>query len=81
MNVRRSALIRLERGPFRRVDGDWRVRALAAEACKVEFDLSCEFGDTLVDRAAGRLFDGIADRIIDGLAQRAERGTPLVEPH
>jgi ribosome-associated toxin RatA of RatAB toxin-antitoxin module len=73
--------VRLERGPFRRFDGDWRVTSLAPEACKVEFDLSYEFAGALVDRAAGRLFDGIADRIIDAFAQRAERFAPVMQPH
>jgi ribosome-associated toxin RatA of RatAB toxin-antitoxin module len=73
--------VRLDRGPFRRFDGDWRVTPLALEACKVEFDLHYEFAGVLVDRAAGRLFDGIADRIIDAFAQRAERLAPAALPH
>lgn len=65
--------VRLDRGPFRRFDGDWHVKPLAADACKVEFDLTYEFGGGLVDRAAVRVFDGIADRIVDAFARRAEQ--------
>ena len=34
-----SMAIRLERGPFRRFEGEWQVVALSAEACKIEFTL------------------------------------------
>jgi len=71
--------VRLDRGPFRRFDGDWHVKPLAALACKVEFDLTYEFGGGLVDRAAGRVFDGIADRIVDAFARRAEQ-VPATSP-
>lgn len=74
-------LVRLAHGPFRRFDGDWHLTALAPDACKVEFDLSYEFAGALVDRAAGRVFDGIADRIVDAFAQRADRLSANEQPH
>jgi ribosome-associated toxin RatA of RatAB toxin-antitoxin module len=73
--------VRLANGPFRRFDGDWRLTALAPDACKVEFDLTYEFAGALVDRAAGRVFDGIAERIIDAFARRAETMPATVQPH
>ena len=73
--------VRLEHGPFRRFDGDWRVTPLGADGCKVEFDLSYEFGGALVDRVARRVFDGIADRIVDAFARRAERLPEAEFPH
>jgi ribosome-associated toxin RatA of RatAB toxin-antitoxin module len=73
--------VRLERGPFRRFDGDWRVIPLAPYACKVEFDLSYELAGSLVDRAASRVFDGIADRIVDAFAKRAEHLAATAAPH
>jgi ribosome-associated toxin RatA of RatAB toxin-antitoxin module len=65
--------IHLERGPFRRFDGEWRVTELAAAACKIEFSLRYEFDSALVDKLAGRVFDGIADRLVDAFARRAEQ--------
>jgi ribosome-associated toxin RatA of RatAB toxin-antitoxin module len=66
--------IRLERGPFRRFEGEWQVVELGAEACKIEFTLRYEFDSALVGKLAGRVFDGIADRLVDAFAQRAEDG-------
>jgi ribosome-associated toxin RatA of RatAB toxin-antitoxin module len=65
--------VRLVKGPFRQFEGEWRLTELTPGACKIEFDLAYEFDIGLVDRLAGRIFDGIADKIVDAFAQRAER--------
>ena len=65
--------IRLERGPFRRFEGDWRVTELAPDACKIEFALRYEFDSTLVGKLADTVFERIADTMIDAFAQRAEQ--------
>ena len=63
--------IHLERGPFRRFEGEWQVVELAAEACKIEFTLRYEFDSALVGKLAGRVFDSIADKLVDAFARRA----------
>jgi ribosome-associated toxin RatA of RatAB toxin-antitoxin module len=63
--------IHLEHGPFRRFEGEWRLKALADEACKVEFSLDCEFDSALMTRAAGPMFDRISDTLVDAFVQRA----------
>lgn len=63
--------IHLERGPFRRFEGEWRVAELAAEACKIEFTLRYEFDHAFVGRLAGGVFDGIANTMVDAFANRA----------
>src|SRR5271166_984870 len=65
--------IYLERGPFRRFEGEWQVIELAAEACKIEFTLRYEFDSALVGKLAGAVFDGIADKLVDAFALRAEK--------
>ena len=64
--------IHLERGPFRRFEGDWRVVELGPDACKIEFTLRYEFDSTLVGKLAGSVFERIADTMIDAFAHRAE---------
>ena len=64
--------IYLERGPFRRFEGEWQVVELAAAACKIEFTLRYEFDSALVGKLAGSVFDGIADKLVDAFALRAE---------
>jgi ribosome-associated toxin RatA of RatAB toxin-antitoxin module len=63
--------IQLERGPFRRFDGEWKLTVLAPQACKVEFKLDYDFDSALMTKVAGPLFDRIADTLVDAFVQRA----------
>ena len=61
--------VRLEQGPFRRFEGEWRLVELAPEACKIEFALRYEFDSALVGKLADSVFD--AHRGHDGRRLRA----------
>jgi ribosome-associated toxin RatA of RatAB toxin-antitoxin module len=76
--------IHLEKGPFRRLEGEWHVASLSEAACKIELALRYEFDSALVGRLARGVFDGIADTLVDAFARRAEselgRGYPAGPP-
>jgi ribosome-associated toxin RatA of RatAB toxin-antitoxin module len=61
----------LERGPFRRFEGEWRLTPLAPDACKIEFGLQYEFDNPLMGRLAGTVFDRITDTLVDAFVVRA----------
>ena len=65
--------ITLERGPFRRFEGDWHLTPLAADACKIEFALRYDFASPVLGRLAGPVFDRIANTLVDAFVARAER--------
>jgi ribosome-associated toxin RatA of RatAB toxin-antitoxin module len=65
-------VIELRDGPFRRLDGTWRFRSLAAAACKVEFDLRYEFAAPVLEGLIGPVFDHIAATFIDAFVKRAD---------
>jgi len=64
--------ITLEKGPFRRFEGNWRLTPLAASACKIEFALAYEFDGAIARTLAGPLFAKIADTLIDAFVARAD---------
>ena len=66
--------IHLEQGPFRRFEGEWRVTELAADACRIDFDLRYEWGRGLMGLLARPIFDDIANKMVDAFARRAEQG-------
>ena len=68
--------IHLERGPFRRFEGEWRLKPLGPGACKVEFSLDYEFEYGLMTRLAGPVFAHIANTMVDAFVQRAESLPP-----
>jgi len=67
-----SITIALEEGPFQALTGKWSFKALARDACKVEFDLSYEFKTTVLEALVGPVFNHIAHSFIDAFAKRAE---------
>jgi len=64
--------VRMERGPFRRFDGDWRLRALAPRACKIEFALRCEFDNAVLRGVAGTILERISVKFVDAFVARAD---------
>lgn len=64
-------LIHLEKGPFRRFEGVWRLTTLSPTACKVAFELDYEFNSTLMTHAAGPVFNHIADTMVDAFVNEA----------
>ena len=66
--------IHLEQGPFRRFEGEWRLKELGVDGCRIDFDLHYEWGGALTDLLATRVFGGIADTLVDAFARRAKQG-------
>lgn len=64
--------IHLERGPFRRFEGEWRLTTLAPGACKVAFTLDYEFDSAFMTRAAGPMFGRITDQLVDAFVRHAQ---------
>ncbi len=71
-----SIVITLKDGPFRHLHGEWRFRALAEDACKVEFELAYEFSTHLLETVVGPVFSHIANTFIDAFVRRAEAVYP-----
>jgi ribosome-associated toxin RatA of RatAB toxin-antitoxin module len=62
----------LVEGPFREFSARWRFRALAAQACAIEFTLEYEFASRALGRLLEPLFDHIADTMVDAFKKRAD---------
>jgi len=63
--------IHLERGPFRRFEGEWRLTELSADACKVAFVLDYEFEKRWITSASGPVFSRLGDTLLDAFVERA----------
>ena len=66
-----SIVITLKDGPFRSLHGDWRFKALADEASKVELALAYEFATSVLEAAIGPAFNHIAHTFVDAFVKRA----------
>lgn len=63
--------IRLLDGPFRHLEGSWHFKALAPNACKIEFRLHYEFSSKLFEKVIGPVFSHIANTFVDAFVRRA----------
>jgi len=63
--------MRLEKGPFRHLEGFWRFDVLGERACKISLDLDFEFSSKLVGMAMGPIFSQIANSLVDAFSKRA----------
>jgi len=67
-----SIVITLVDGPFRDLHGEWRFRALAPDACRIDFELAYEFASQLLEKAVGPVFGQIARSLVDAFVRRAD---------
>lgn len=65
--------IQLVDGPFRRLDGVWRFKALSDSACKIEFELAYEFSSRMFEKVIGPVFSHIANSFVDAFVRRASQ--------
>ncbi|SCZ49555.1 type II toxin-antitoxin system RatA family toxin [Thiohalomonas denitrificans] len=65
--------MRLEKGPFRHLEGFWRFDELDDNACKVRLDLDFEFSNRLMGMAMGPIFSQIANSLVEAFVKRAEQ--------
>ena len=63
--------ILLERGPFRRFEGEWRLLPLGGSGCRIEFEMRYDFSSVMA-RVAGPVFDRIANAMVDAYVARAD---------
>ncbi len=63
--------IRLERGPFRRFEGEWRLTPLGQAGCRIEFEMRYDFNSVMA-RLAGPVFDRITNAMVDAYVARAD---------
>jgi CRP-like cAMP-binding protein len=69
-------LLKMVRGPMRRFEGEWRLTPLNDRACRVEFILTYDIGDGMIERVAGPVFARMADSMVDAYVARAEQILP-----
>jgi ribosome-associated toxin RatA of RatAB toxin-antitoxin module len=65
-------LLQLVDGPFETFEGKWGFQKLKEDACKVTLELSFSMSNSLVGKAAKKLFEPVATNLVDALCKRAK---------
>jgi ribosome-associated toxin RatA of RatAB toxin-antitoxin module len=71
----REVVMKLQDGPFSRLDGKWQFKPLGEQqrACKVELELHYGFDNAALAALVGPVFDKIAGNMVDAFVKRAEQ--------
>ena len=72
----RQVSIRLIKGPFSRLEGNWMFRPVGdgtQRACRVELQLDYGFDNMALAAVVGPVFDRIAGSMVDAFVKRAEQ--------
>jgi ribosome-associated toxin RatA of RatAB toxin-antitoxin module len=64
--------MRLVRGPFAHLAGEWRFTQLGEAGCRIDFDLAYQLASPLLQRLAGPAFDHVANTFVDAFVRRAD---------
>jgi ribosome-associated toxin RatA of RatAB toxin-antitoxin module len=64
-------VLTLRHGPFTHLDGEWRFKALRADACRIDFKLEYAMRSGLLARLLGPIFGQIAQTMVDAFVKRA----------
>ena len=70
----RQVAIKLVKGPFSRLDGEWNFVPLgdaSQRACRVELTLNYSFDSVTLGKLVGPVFDKIAASLVDAFVKRA----------
>jgi ribosome-associated toxin RatA of RatAB toxin-antitoxin module len=63
--------MRLERGPFRTLEGEWMLTPVGLEGCRVELKLRYEFSRSVPGVLFDPLFEQTAASLVDAFIARA----------
>lgn len=64
--------MRLVDGPFSKLEGAWRFKALGDAGCKVEFELGFEMKNRLLQMTLAGRFAAISQQQVDAICKRAK---------
>ncbi len=64
--------VRMVDGPFRHFHADWTLKPLGTQGCKIDFDLSYEVADGMLDRVAAKAVELVSRSMMDAFVARAE---------
>lgn len=71
MSPGESINMRLVKGPFKKLAGQWQFIKKSEESCEVALDMEFEFKNLLIKHAMGKAFNHILDTMVDAFSKRA----------
>lgn len=68
-----SIKMRLVKGPFKKLIGQWTFTPLDEKSCRVELNLNYEFSHFFMEKLIGPVFDIVTNSLVDAFCERARK--------
>lgn len=65
--------MRLVKGPFKKLNGQWTFTVLDEKTCRVELNMHYEFSHFFMEKLIGPVFDIVTNSLIDAFCKRAKK--------
>ena len=65
-------ILNLVDGPFKYLKGEWCLKSLSEDACKIHFELDYEFSNKMLGLAFGKVFTHLVNNIVQAFTVRAK---------
>ncbi|MEM0910489.1 MAG: type II toxin-antitoxin system RatA family toxin [Pseudomonadota bacterium] len=69
----KSIIMRLDKGPFKSLEGIWDFTCLGDQACRVELKLDFQFKNKITEKAFGKIFIALANSMVEAFTKRAKQ--------
>lgn len=63
----------LVEGPFNHLQGQWNFSAIGDNGCRVTFNTQFSFGNVVMEKTVGPVFNEICKRLVDAFVARAKQ--------
>lgn len=71
LDLDKCITMKLVRGPFRELDGEWRLTPIGTDGCRVELTLRFAFANAFSALVFDSLFESIATSLVEAFVARA----------
>lgn len=71
MQPPQSVRMRLVEGPFRELEGEWRLQPLGEQGCRIELRMRFEFSNAAADLVLGPVFAVTCNNLVAAFVRRA----------
>ena len=58
-------------GPFKQLSGFWQFTQIGEKGCKIEFNLSYQFNNFIIEKVIGKVFEFVIKNIVDSFVKKA----------
>jgi len=73
LDTNKKIVMRLVKGPFKELIGEWEFQELDESSCKVLLDMRFTFSNRIYEMTLGSVFNQVANKLVSAFTERAKQ--------